>query len=176
MIVDERGRKFRTYKEYGKEHGYAVAEDFLDPDEKPEVYTLTLKDVTEKEFPGRDDDGNPKNETKQILWFLPRAEGKRPPRPIVCGKEVWGTISKLLAKHRGPVLDNWAGFRIAFTAEWTKQKKWGIRPVGSPDIKEDFVATIKLGTKGGGHRKVKRTIGAMAEATGGPPTSRSKAS
>jgi hypothetical protein len=174
-IVDERGVRYRTYKEYGKDKGFAVAEDFLGPDDKPEVYTLTLKDVTEKKFPGRDDEGNPKLDVKQVLWFKPSREGKRPPRPIVCGKEAWDVVKKLLAKHRGARIDDWEDFRIAFTARWLRQKKWGIFPVASPDITEDLTVKTRLGKKGGGHYIATNTVRAMAKATSGPPTSRSKA-
>lgn len=169
-------RRYEHYKEYGRRNGYASAEQLMGPDGQPLVHTYALADITERDLPGVDDAGNSKIESKQILWFRPRKAGKEPPPPMIVGKEVWLTIASTFAKFFGPKPKEWCekGLRITFTAEQTNKPRkgdWGIRPVGSPDIPSDNEVTIRLGTKGGGKRTVKRIM--RRTDNGGPPTSRS---
>jgi hypothetical protein len=175
-MSDDVDRTFEHYKEFGRANGYTSAEAFRDADGQPSVYTLTLVKITERKLPKFDRKENePEYEVKQILWFGPTRPGKDPPPPAIIGKEVWETISRTFAKFFGPKVRAWYGKRLTLTAEQTNKPRkgdWGIRPVGSPDIPEDYQATFKLGVGGGAKKTVKRWM-RKTEAGNGPPTSRS---
>lgn len=171
-MSDDVDRTFEHYKEYGRANGYTSVEAFQDAEGQPLTYTLTLAKITERDLPSLEKGGA--LEAKTILWFKPTRPGKDPPAPMIIGKTVWETISRTFAKFFGPRVRAWYGKRITFTAEQTNKPRkgdWGIRPVGSPDIPEDYQATFKLGVGGGAKKSERRWM--RRTDNGGPPTSRS---